>query len=111
MPNENTEILAPNSSAINQSVTEFISQFELYLGTLGLPAQNVLVNCHERQKVITNIPDAISAISASSRGNANYLSKFIAAVGAGLFDAALNFLWDETISNLREKVQQFDLDY
>ncbi len=40
-----------------------------------------------------------------------YISKFFAAVGAGLFDAALNYLWNETIVNLREKVARFDLEY
>ena len=29
----------------------------------------------------------------------------------GLFDAALNYLWDETIQSLRDKVVKFDLDY
>ena len=35
----------------------------------------------------------------------------VAACGAGLFDAALNFLWDEVVSKLRRKVVQFDLEY
>jgi hypothetical protein len=35
----------------------------------------------------------------------------VTACGAGLFDAALNFLWNETIRNLREKVARFDLEY
>ena len=40
-----------------------------------------------------------------------YISKFIAACGAGLFDAAINFLWNETVVNLRNKVIRFDMDY
>jgi hypothetical protein len=39
-----------------------------------------------------------------------YLSKFIAAVRSGLFDAALNYLWDETISELRRRIAGYDLD-
>jgi hypothetical protein len=111
MPQPNNEIVIANRSEISASVTEFTTQLEQYLSTLNLPSQQVLVDCYERHKVIANIPDAISTLSQASRTTANYLSKFVAAVGAGLFDAALNFLWDETISNLREKVQQFDLDY
>ena len=40
-----------------------------------------------------------------------YLSKFLAAVTAGLFDAALNYLWDETILQLRYRVAQYDIQY
>ena len=40
-----------------------------------------------------------------------YLSKLLAAVGAGLFDAALNYLWDETIAELRRRVARYDLAY
>jgi len=39
------------------------------------------------------------------------ISKFVAACAVGLFDAALNFLWNETIRNLREKAARFDLEY
>jgi hypothetical protein len=40
-----------------------------------------------------------------------YLSKFAAAVAAGLFDAALNYLWDETVFELRRRIAQYDLSY
>jgi hypothetical protein len=45
------------------------------------------------------------------RAQAMYISKCVAACAVGLFDAALNYLWDETIANLREKVTRFDIDY
>lgn len=35
----------------------------------------------------------------------------MAAVNAGLFDAALNYLWDETVSQLRSRVSQYDIQY
>ena len=34
----------------------------------------------------------------------------LAAVGAGLFDAALNYLWDETIAEFRRRVARYDLE-
>ena len=40
-----------------------------------------------------------------------YVSKFVSSAAAGLFDAALNYLWNETIRNLRGKVFKFDLKY
>ena len=33
------------------------------------------------------------------------------AVSAGLFDAALNYLWDETIGELRKRIVAYDLNY
>ena len=42
---------------------------------------------------------------------AAYIAKFLAAVTNGLFDAALNYLWDETVSQLRKRIVQYDLAY
>lgn len=56
-------------------------------------------------------PHVITLINPQVRAVSPYLSKFIAACGAGLFDAALNFLWDETVLHLRHKVVNFDLNY
>jgi hypothetical protein len=53
----------------------------------------------------------VGDLSDAQRDSALYISKFVAACGVGLFDAALNFLWNETIRNLREKVARFDLNY
>jgi len=69
------------------------------------------VDVPERRRVITNLPEVVDILSAEVREKSVYISKFIAACGAGLFDAALNFLWDETVANLRDKVSRFDLEY
>ncbi|WP_368223927.1 hypothetical protein [Aeromonas sp. s4] len=108
-------MLAPTIIASQTQVAERVDQFTValvtYLDELGLPTQNVLVPTAERQRVIANLPDVISLIDHAKRGEALYLSKFIAACGAGLFDAALNFAWDETVVHLRRKVARFDLEY
>jgi hypothetical protein len=36
--------------------------------------------------------------------DARYLSKFIAGSAVGLFDASLNFVWNEVVLSLRKKV-------
>jgi hypothetical protein len=82
-----------------------------YLDYLGLPTDSVLVGINERRKVLNNMPDIMPALTEGQRSSAMYISKFSAACVVGLFDAALNYLWDETIRNLRIKVVQFDLDY
>lgn len=70
-----------------------------------------MVSCVERGRVIANLPSVIEQIPFARLPQSVYISKFVAACGAGLFDAALNFLWDETVKNLRDKVARFDLDY
>ena len=92
-------------------VDQFTNGLTTYLGELGLPTNQVLVPVSERTKVINNLPEVITLVDASQRINSIYLSKFIAACGAGLFDAALNFIWDETVLNLRKKVVRFDIEY
>jgi len=81
-----------------------------YLSYLDLPVDCV-VDHDERAKAIFLLPDTISKLDKKQKSRAYYISKFIASCGAGLFDAALNYLWDETILNLREKVVKYDLDY
>lgn len=96
---------------VSNNVDEFSQGFNNYLQTLGLPTNNVLIEKEERLIVIDNIPRVVTKLDENKRNEAMYISKFIAACGAGLFDAALNFLWNETIVNLRNKVIRFDLDY
>lgn len=89
---------------VNNGVDQFTSGLYTYLDELGLPKEKVLVDTTERQRVINNLPDVVLNIGHEKRITSIYLSKFIAACGAGLFVAALNFIWDETIVNLREKL-------
>lgn len=96
---------------VSNGVDQFTNALVEYLDHLGLPTKNVLVPTHERQRVIANLPDVVNNIEPTKRGNSLYISKFIAACGAGLFDAALNFIWDETVVSLRGKVASFDLEY
>lgn len=87
---------------------------EILLGQierLGLPSEGVLVSTQERQRILKNVDDALAGLSDADRARAAYVSKMIAAAAVGLFDAALNYLWDETVSELRRRVTEFDLKY
>lgn len=92
-----------------------LEQFEGVLTTamevMGLPSDGVFVDFGERLAVLQNFEHAIARLKDEHRARSMYLSKFMAAVGAGLFDAALNYLWDETISELRRRVVGYDLSY
>lgn len=96
---------------IQTEVDSFSNGLQKYLTHLGLPSENVLVEPSERLAVIKNVPDIVDRLSIEARSESMYISKFVAACGAGLFDAALNMLWNEVVVNLREKVTRFDMDY
>lgn len=96
---------------IASTVETFSTELKGYLGHLGLPADDVLVAIEQRRIVINNIPSVLDSLTQPQREAALYVSKFVAACAVGLFDAALNYLWDETVRNLREKAARFDLEY
>lgn len=82
-----------------------------FLAEQGLPTESVLVSVNERVTVFKNIADVLAKITDEQKPRSVYISKYIAAVASGLFDAALNYLWDETILELRRRVSQYDLSY
>lgn len=109
--NRSRAVAAAGSNEIDATVDDFSAGLAAYLTHLGLPTHDVLVPPNERKRVINNLPAIASDLTDAQRDRAFYISKFVAACSVGLFDAAINFLWNETISNLREKVAHFDLDY
>lgn len=108
---ENLPALPQTSLPISTTVDSYDKGLVKYLASLGLPTDKVLVSVAERGKVLLNLPDVVKQIPGAGILDAHYISKFVAACGAGLFDAALNFVWDETVKNLGKKVASFDLEY
>ena len=108
---DNVKDLVAATIQVENNVDDFSDGFNNYLGMLGLPTNNLLIDKDERLVVINNLPSVVKKLDDEKKKEAMYISKFIAACGAGLFDAALNFLWNETIVNLRKKIIRFDLDY
>jgi len=81
----------PALTPINTNISDFSQGFVSFLQSLDLPSEGILVNLDERYRVIQMFPHVVTLISPQAREVSPYLSKFIAACGAGLFDAALNF--------------------
>lgn len=81
------------------------------LGAAGLPTDGVVVPVEQRRRMLINLESALSDLPEDKLPSARYVSKMIAAVEVGLFDAALNYLWDETVSELRRRVAGYDLAY
>lgn len=81
-----------------------------YLQRLGLPTDNVIATTEERNIVATNLPPFLASLDATQKGEARYLAKFVGASAIGLFDAALNYIWNEVVLNLRTKAELYGLD-
>lgn len=104
-------LVLADEKSVNTSITTYDNQLLGFINELGLPTQNILVAVDERKKVVKNIDGVVSLLEAEKRGEAKYISKFIAASAAGLFDAALNYLWDETVFQLRRRIANYDVEY
>lgn len=86
-----------------QRITEFLKD-------LGLPSDNIIADNSERQVIGTNLPQIINDIPKEAKNGARYLSKFVIGAGFGLFDYALNSIWNEVTIALRNKAITYGLD-
>ncbi len=107
--------ISSNLTKEQQSGIVELKKFEAdlinFLTEQGLPTESVLVSIDERETVFRNVTSVLAKINKEQKPRSIYISKFIAAVACGLFDAALNYLWDETIVELRNRISQYDLSY
>ncbi len=90
--------------AVENGLLGFLAQHQL-------PIENIFAPVPERAIIFKNIEDVIEKIDQKERDYSVYISKFVAAIATGLFDAGLNYLWDETILQIRKRVIQYDLEY
>ena len=96
-------------SSENREVTAF-NNFELYLKELGLPHEGIIASKKERDMMSRILPETIQELSQQSKKEAIYLSKFVASSAIGLYDAALNYIWNEVVVSLRAKANIYGLD-
>lgn len=112
MSEKDLELATPGPRGeISATLQEFEQALLAHADALHLPSDGVLVAVPQRVQVLANLDGAMANLPREKRATAMYLSKFIMAVSAGLFDAALNYLWDETIGELRKRIIAYDLDY
>lgn len=108
-----SDLIPVNSENPLQQTEKELLSFETQLmavfSQLGLPQEKILVGVKERGKVFKNIESVVSEIQPDQRTNSIYISKFLAAAAAGLFDASLNYLWDETVLEIRKRVSMYDV--
>lgn len=87
-----------------------MTQFENLLMSMGLPSENIIAPIDERENIMNMLPSLINKIPEEQKRNATYLSRFIAGAAIGLFDAALNYVWNEVVVNLHQKIVYYGLD-
>ena len=97
--------------ALDRTLDDFQTALLSRASDMGLPTAGVVVGLPERVNLLNGLAGAMSGLPIGRRSTATYLSKFIMAASAGLFDAALNYLWDETIGELRKRIVAYDLNY
>ena len=111
---ENMSNLPQEIQNYNKGLT-VLSNFEEGLKDVltlhSLPVENIFVETQERGKVFKNLSNVLNQIPLQDRQQYIYLSKFIASTASGLFDAALNYLWNETILQIRKRVSQYDIEF
>jgi hypothetical protein len=108
---EETQIAASSAPSVEVQLRTFEAGLASYLDRHGLPSSGILTEIEERQVALGNLERVVQRVELERRSQSLYLSKYVAAAATGLFDAALNYLWDETIVELRNRVVQYDLTY
>ncbi len=111
--NENNTKLVPviDSNSVNTTLEQISEPLEEFVKYNGLPTQNVLATNNEKTILFSNFANAIQLLPLDIKEKSEYLTKFIVASAVGLFDGALNFLWDEIVKTLRKKIIAYDLLY
>lgn len=70
--------------------------------------RSILPSSKEINHVLTELPDLLINMKEEVRNEK--IVKLCLASGVGLFDAAINYIWDQTVIELRNKVIKFGLD-
>jgi len=81
-----------------------------FLDTIGLPSDNIIADTSEREIIGKNLPQYIYELPDELKRDARYLSKFVVGAGFGLFDYALNSVWNEVVLSLRSKAITYGID-
>jgi len=111
MNNQNNFKELAERPSYDMQLRQFETGLLRFLSHYGLPTESIFVPMEERINVFRNIETVLTKINDKQKESSVYISKFTAATASGLFDGALNYLWDETILELRRRVAQYDLSF
>jgi len=74
--------------------------------TLGVP-RDIIASGQEIETAWNNLPGVMNKVPPALRTEG--LARMCVAVVAGLFDSAINYIWNSSVIELREKVKRFGL--
>lgn len=74
--------------------------------SLGIP-RNVLASDEEIEYAWRDLPRELKEIPSNLRGE--LVARMCVAVSSGLFDGAMNYIWNAAILHLRQKIRNFSL--
>lgn len=80
------------------------------LAKAGLPGEGLFTDVGERHAMLAAMSATLAGLDEETLAHSQYISKMIAAAAVGLFDAALNYLWDELVDELRRRVLRHGVD-
>jgi hypothetical protein len=98
------------ASGTNSLVDPQAQRLVDFLRDVGLPHENIMAEPAERSIIASNLPAYLHSLPAEVKREARYLSKFVIGAGSGLFDYALNAIWNEVVIDLRKKAALYGLD-
>lgn len=98
------EVIQPSDLAAETNV------YTKYLAQVGLPTDNIIATSEERKIVASNLATFLETLPTEEKRDARYLAKFVGASAVGLFDAALNYVWNEVVLNLRKKASIYGIE-
>jgi hypothetical protein len=102
-----SNIVPSTSTSLADPQTQRLVDF---LRDVGLPYENIIAEPSERAIIAQNLAGYLQALPAEVKRDARYLSKFVIGAGTGLFDYALNSIWNEVVIDLRKKASLYGLD-
>jgi hypothetical protein len=104
----NGQFLIPQSAAIAlpDAPSAILPALGAISASLGIP-RDVLASDQEIAYAWRDLPRELNAIPANLRGE--LIARMCVAVSVGLFDGAINYIWNASILHLREKVRNFGL--
>ncbi|KJS39381.1 MAG: hypothetical protein VR70_08060 [Rhodospirillaceae bacterium BRH_c57] len=103
----NTAVTVSGSNSLLDPQAQRLVDF---LRDVGLPYENIMAAPKERSIIAANLPAYLQSLPAEVKRDARYLSKFVIGAGSGLFDYALNAIWNEVVVDLRKKASLYGLD-
>lgn len=100
------ELVVKNTPTLPSLPAAVLPAIEQLVQTLGIP-RNVLASAEEIEYAWRDLPRELREIPEELRGE--LIARMCVAVSTGLFDGAMNYIWNAAILHLRDKIRIFGL--